>query len=94
MIVDEGNVRGGDDPSGEPTAVKGVYGEDGRGNAGTFDVNVTGRRLFVDEDVQDAAVFVALFDDVVFDFNVPVRVGFRGRIEHVGQQETLGSDWR
>lgn len=83
MIVDERDVRGGDDPSGEPTAMEGVYGEDGRGDAGAFDVHVAGRRLFVDVDVQNAAVFVALFDDIVFDFNVPARVGFRGRIEHV-----------
>lgn len=83
MVVDERDVRGGDDSSGEPTAMEGVYGEDGRCNAGTFDVHVAGRRLFVDVNVQDAAMFVALFDDIVFDFNVPARVGFRGRIEHV-----------
>ncbi len=92
MVVDDGHVRHGYDASGEPPAVQGVYADGGDGHRGTLDVDVALGRLLVDEDVQDAAVLVALLDYVVPDLGVPVWIAGRGRldrVEHVGDEETL-----
>jgi hypothetical protein len=79
-------------PTSKPSSMEGVDGGDGRSDGVALDVNVPARILLVDVDVNHFAVPAALVDDVSADVGDPLRGSLRGRIEHVGELETLGSD--
>ena len=51
-------------------------------------------RHLVDVNVKHSAVPAALVYNVITNFQIPVGGRLRGRIEHVGQQEALGRNWR
>lgn len=74
MVVDEWDIRGRDDSAREPAPVQRVHRRDRGCYRRALAVNIPLRRRLIYVNMQHSAVFIALADDIISDFDVPTRV--------------------
>lgn len=76
MVIDKGHISGCDDTAGKPSAMQRVDWRDRRCYRWTLAVYIPLRRRFINIHMQNSAMFIALADDIIPDFDVPAWIWF------------------
>lgn len=76
MVIDKGHISGCYDSAGEPPAMQRVDWRDSRRYRWALAVNIPLRRRFINIYMENSAMFIALTDDIIPDFDVPAWIRF------------------